>query len=182
MIEIQGDLWKQTRADAICFTSNGYVNAEGKAVMGAGTAKQAKARFPGLDKHFAKLLKTCGNLPIKLSNKDRQKIWLVGIEIPYHVVSFPVKPITITANASNLVDKYAFGITIPKVVPGWMAKASLTIIEDSCRCLTLMAALEEWQTVVLPKPGCGAGELDWEKQVKPLVADLLDNRFYIIDK
>lgn len=37
-------------ADAICFTSNGVVKANGDLVMGAGVAKQFRDKFPGLAK------------------------------------------------------------------------------------------------------------------------------------
>ena len=35
--------------------------------------------------------------------------------------------------------------------------------------------------IVLPRPGCGAGELDWETQVKPLCAEYGD-WLWVIEK
>jgi hypothetical protein len=34
--------------------------------------------------------------------------------------------------------------------------------------------------VVLPRPGCGAGELDWTRFVRPALTALLDDRFVAI--
>ena len=58
-------------------------------------------------------------------------------------------------------------------------KASLEIIETSAYQLVDLANNNPWNTIVLPRPGCGAGELSWE-QVEPVVANILDDRFKII--
>ena len=38
-----------------------------------------------------------------------------------------------------------------------------------------------FSSVLLPKPGCANGGLNWE-QVKPLLEQYLDDRFTIIDR
>lgn len=60
MIEIFGDLWT-VRAEARCITTNGVVNASGRAVMGRGCAREAAERFPGLALSFGRLLRLNGN-------------------------------------------------------------------------------------------------------------------------
>jgi hypothetical protein len=58
-------------------------------------------------------------------------------------------------------------------------KADLKLIEQSCK--DLVESLAPDLKVVLPKIGCGAGKLDWENQVKPLLEKYLDDRFTIVD-
>ena len=59
----------------------------------------------------------------------------------------------------------------------WKDNADLELItrsaEEAMRELTLDRAL-------LPRPGCGNGHLHWQ-QVHAVIADLLDDRFYVID-
>jgi hypothetical protein len=34
--------------------------------------------------------------------------------------------------------------------------------------------------VVMPRVGCGLGQLDWDNQVKPLLEMYLDDRFWVV--
>jgi hypothetical protein len=51
MKEITGNLWNfwMRPAQVICITTNGMIKNNGAAVMGAGCAKEAKLRIPGID-------------------------------------------------------------------------------------------------------------------------------------
>lgn len=68
----------------------------------------------------------------------------------------------------------------------WYEIADIELIKESCK--TLMEALDylaverdvEECTALLVRPGCGNGKLDWETQVKPAIASILDDRVYII--
>jgi hypothetical protein len=62
----------------------------------------------------------------------------------------------------------------------WHQPADLKLIERSVRELIALANELDWQTVVMPRPGCGNGRLCWE-DVKPLLAGL-DDRFVIVHK
>lgn len=77
------DLWT-TPADAICITTNGTVKANGRAVMGRGTAKQATERYPFLQLWLGKLLQEHGNHVLIL---DCPALHLE----PWELVTFPVK-------------------------------------------------------------------------------------------
>ena len=78
------DLWS-IPADAVVITTNGDVNASGRAVMGRGCAKEAKQYFPGIDLTLAVSLKCYGN--------HAQVLKIVGdpYERTFALISFPVK-------------------------------------------------------------------------------------------
>ena len=65
-------------------------------------------------------------------------------------------------------------------VPGFHAKANTVLIANSLTELVQLADKHpEWKTIVMPRPGCGAGELSWENQIKSMCEDVLDNRFHV---
>jgi hypothetical protein len=65
----------------------------------------------------------------------------------------------------------------------WHERADLQLITRSLGELVTMTIQEDWQTVTLPRPGCGNGGLDWA-EVGPLVHDILgdDDRFVVVNK
>lgn len=78
MKEIYDDIWKYHNQESyICITINGFVKANGQAVMGKGIAYQCKQRYP----EFSKLL---GNAIIKNGN-------IVNLFNNYHIITIPVK-------------------------------------------------------------------------------------------
>lgn len=62
MLEDTGDLWTYP-AEYRCVTTNSVIRAYGGLTMGAGTALQAKIRFPHLPKKLAAWVETYGNRP-----------------------------------------------------------------------------------------------------------------------
>lgn len=71
-------------------------------------------------------------------------------------------------------------ITFP-VKHRWHEQADVGLIRRSCRELVALLDLEGIQgPVYLGRPGCGNGGLDWERQVRPAVAPLLDDRVVVI--
>ena len=72
----------------------------------------------------------------------------------YHLISFPVKY-------------------------HWHEPASLELIEQSAALLELFAARQQWKRVVVPRPGCGNGGLEW-KDVKPIIESYFDERFIVV--
>lgn len=69
-----------SKADAICFTSNGILNSNGHLVMGAGVAKAFKHRFPGLDAKAGDAVMRNGNL-----------CQIVSLEYGTPIIAFPTK-------------------------------------------------------------------------------------------
>lgn len=63
----------------------------------------------------------------------------------------------------------------------WFEKADCRLILRSAKELVAVLSnrgMETW-SVVLPRPGCGNGQLKWE-DVKPVLAPILDDRFHVI--
>ena len=61
----------------------------------------------------------------------------------------------------------------------WFEKADPALIERSAHELVALADEMKWITLVMPRPGCGNGGLDWD-DVRPLIAPILDDRFVVI--
>lgn len=63
MIDIYGELFSYIgKADCICITTNGFVKRDGSCVMGRGCAKEARDKWPGIDKILGKLIIKYGNI------------------------------------------------------------------------------------------------------------------------
>lgn len=62
----------------------------------------------------------------------------------------------------------------------WRNLADLALIERSASELNNLAAYHQWTRVVMPRPGCGNGGRDWVREVRPILAPMLDNRFIVV--
>lgn len=60
MRELEGDIWELRNDGWVGITINGTLKKDGKLVMGAGVAKQAKDRFPNLDTFLGYLVSRQG--------------------------------------------------------------------------------------------------------------------------
>jgi hypothetical protein len=65
-------------------------------------------------------------------------------------------------------------------VPGWACIAQLPLIEQSAHQLVTLADKRGWKSVCIVRPGCGAGELNYTKDVEPILSSILDDRFDVI--
>lgn len=64
----------------------------------------------------------------------------------------------------------------------WYERADGLLIARSAQEAVAMADAMGWDApIVLPRPGCGNGQLQW-KQVRPWIEGILDDRFHVIDR
>ncbi len=81
----KGDMWNRFRKVYLfCITTNGIITKDGRLVMGAGIAKEARDRLPGIDKDLAKAIKA------KDSTRLPRSLW-IGCPFNFAVVAFQVK-------------------------------------------------------------------------------------------
>jgi hypothetical protein len=69
-------------------------------------------------------------------------------------------------------------VSFPVEESPW-AMPDLHLIRRSAGELRDLADSEGWEMIVVPRPGCGGGGLDW-REVRPLLADFFDFRFFVI--
>lgn len=151
------------KADAIVLTTNGTVKKNGDAVMGRGVARQAAYSWYGLQKLLGKKIRTKGNR-VRLLTKTNAAVPYLQlprksesflIAVPWHIVSFPVKH-------------------------NWFDKADLELIETSCKQLKRLIERKGWERVLLPRPGCGNGALNWKKEVRKVVRSYFDTMDQVV--
>lgn len=167
MREAKGNLLAMD-CDALCITTNGFVKANGECVMGRGIAKQVQKYLPNIPKDLGKLIKTGGNRVHLIYPERRDE------NIPA-VISFPVKPVNKVCESHNDYVSH-MNFKIGDIIAGWACKADPAIIEQSAIQLVELANQYDWETILLPRAGCGAGELNWQ-DIKPILDSVLDDRF-----
>jgi len=69
-------------------------------------------------------------------------------------------------------------VTFPVEETPWTLP-DFRLISRSARELREMADREGWEMVVVPRPGCGGGGLDW-REVRPFLEEHFDHRFHVI--
>lgn len=166
MREAKGNIF-DVDCDAVCITTNGFVKTNGECVMGRGCALEASRIDPALPSILGNSIRINGNVTQIISERN-------GVAL----VAFPVKPGSIVMdNPNQIVRHLQPRFSIGDVVPGWAAKTDINLILRSAEQLVHLADTYNWINVVLPQPGCGAGELTWDNEVKPRLASVLDDRF-----
>lgn len=76
-------------------------------------------------------------------------------------------------------DPYKHLIAFP-VKHAWYEKADLALIEKSAEELMMLATGMAFKSILLPRPGCGNGGLQW-KDVKAVIEPILDDRITVVD-
>lgn len=171
MKETTGNLWDEP-CDALCITTNGFVKSNGRAVMGRGCAAQAARLIPGIDLTLGSRIWSQGN--------DVHLLAKFGRPEARDIISFPVKTDKLfVTRPEQIVAHQRRNFQLPATVPGWACVADIRIIRRSAEQLVKLTDKMGYKNVLLPRPGCGAGELEWQ-QVRPVIANILDDRFTTI--
>ena len=170
MIEKVGNMWDQ-EGDAFVITTNGFVKVDGRAVMGRGCAKQACGLMPDIDLRL-------GN---QLSQQGLEVAYISDYKIHHPVFSYPVKAVSEVCllDKSNVVRHMRNKFNVGNIVPGWACVARVDLIYRSAHELLALVNTNDYKQVIMPRPGCGAGELNWYETVYPILSDILDNRFSV---
>lgn len=139
---------------AYAVTTNGIVKADGKAVMGAGIAKYARDSFDGIDELLGGLLKAHGNHAYFMGAHMDPNRPRTGRSPSVFVVTFPTKN-------------------------HWRDGSDPALIARSARELLGVADRNNLDVVYAPMPGCSNGGLDYARDVRGLLAGILDDRFHV---
>lgn len=145
------NIWdKHAQGEMVCVTTNGFVTRNRLSVCGRGVAAQAAKRFPSFKRELAEAILKNGNVVQRVMGT---------------IVAFPVKPQVGICNLdqSNVVPHMRHQFKPLDYVPGWAMVADLDLIEWSLFQLDRMHYMGLFGEIYLPKPGCGAGGLKWEK-------------------
>lgn len=173
MKEWYGDMFNWfsiPKRTVMCVTTNGYVKSNGECVMGRGIAKAISNKFPDVPKILGSRIKESGNIIHQLKQHGNVLI-----------VSFPVKHEEAVITDLNMVVPHKRNdYVIGQICPGFALVADPLLIKRSVlNLVTIMDNMPDYEFCALPRPGSGAGCLDWETQVKPILEPLLDDRFYV---
>ena len=141
MVEARGNIWEYRGKAIIAITTNGQTDLRGRAVIGAGVARQSLRYLPDLPVRLGRLLMDGGNHVHELGDS---------------LVSFPVEETLWSRPDSRL-------------------------IACSAQELRILADCRGWRRLVVPRPGCGSGGLQWQ-EVRPLLEAVFDDRFIVIDR
>lgn len=155
MVEITGHYWDEVTKDhprynAIVCTTNMVVKNNGGLVMGAGIAKDFRDRFKDLDLEWGRRIK-------------------YGI----HDGGFMVTTINSSIGGTRLISLVAF-----PTKKDWKLDSDLDLIRCSALTLENTATIMGWEHILMTRPGCGCGGLEWDVVKKSI--SHLDNRFKVI--
>lgn len=157
MKEIAGSLF-ELEADAIVILTNGFVNSSGANTMGKGCAGEAKYRYPGIQLVVGERVQQYGNHVFLLTDQIEMGEWVLHTPgswknhiLSHALISFPTKE-------------------------HWRNPSILKLIEQSAEELLGLTQAFQFESVLIPRPGCGAGQLNWD-EVRPMLDGILDDRF-----
>lgn len=149
--------------DAICITTNGQYLKNGNAYMNEGYAKIAVNKWPKISQRLYQMLKKFGNnIPFVIGLLDKNgnyleptKECIKNKEFKCFIFSFPVM--------NKLID----GVNIQLI------KQSATILKDYANQFHL-------KQIFLNRPEYRIDEINYYKEIQPILLPILDDRFTIV--
>jgi hypothetical protein len=79
----------------------------------------------------------------------------------------------------NHVHELAYGLVSFPVENSPFELPGIGLIERSCSELRALVELRGWPQVLVPRPGCGGGGLQWP-EIRPILERYFDDRFLVI--
>ncbi len=158
MILRHGDMWSAwNQADLFLITTNSSTRTDGHLVMGAGIARQARDRFPGLDARLGRVIKDMSTVSVQFAHRGRTyNSWVV----PYYLLVSPDWP--------------RAKIGLFQVKGRFNAPADPGLIKHSTEMLCQWCNEHPEAQVHLNFPGIGNGRLE-PGDVLPLINELPDS-------
>jgi len=164
--EIKQDLFiaaGEPAVDAICITTNGQYTRQGIAAMGGGCAGICARHWPETAQRLGRLLKTFGK------------------NIPFVIGALDANLDHIPPNQEMIKNKKYKCLIFSFPTMGHLGEpASLDLIKQSTLLIKDFADNFKLMGVVIPRPGCGIGGLDYYQDVRPVLNSILDDRFTIV--
>lgn len=164
MIEIRGEYFKHTKDNdynAYVCTTNTVLKKDGSLVMGAGIAKEFANLYKSIPKKWGREIQIREEF-------NREKSHIIVTPMSYYV-------------EKNI---YVYGINFMVAFPTkhhWKDPSDINLIIKSSKGLKYFADCMGWSKVLMTRPGCGCGGLNWS-DVKREIEPYLDDRFYVIDR
>ena len=81
---------------------------------------------------------------------------------------------------TRLNDRPLYAVGFP-TKRDWRFPSEINLIKRSAQLLRFQIEAMDWRNVLLPRPGCANGGLQWEN-VKPMLDAIFDDRVTIISK
>jgi hypothetical protein len=149
--------------DAICITTNGQYTEDGVAAMFGGCAGVCARKWPATAKRLGKLLRTVHqNIPFIIGALNKEGEYITPTNYSLHNKAF--KCLIISFPTLNFLGELA----------------DLELIQTSAAQLKEIADRWQLKNILIPRPGCGIGGLDYYQQVQPVLSQYLDDRFTIV--
>lgn len=153
MREVTGNMFELVKTglyDGMCITTNGVVKQDGACVMGRGCALEIRKYVEGIEFDLGDMITNYGNYVFELGN-------------------MPLKH-----TADHIVEIFSF-----PTKHNWKDKSDIKLIILSAKMLMNTIEVKGLKSVLLPRPGCGNGGLNWSA-VKYAIAPILDHRINIV--
>lgn len=156
MIEKQIYFWEEASSgnyDGIVCTINQMIKKDGCLIMGAGIAKQFAEKFPKLPEIWG-------------DHVQNKQSYITTIFTPLNKLGYENQ------------DKYVIGL--PTKIH-FAYNSDIGVIKNSCAVLRAGIEALGLQKVLMPKPGCGLGKLEWDNVKSEIESFLNSDKIVVVD-